>query len=615
MSKMNIQTAKKSKKSRFDVSSTHITTLDVGQARPTNILPLIPGDKVTGDYAQFSRLSALVAPTFGSFQLKTYMFFVPHRVVWRGFESYMARSVDTTVYNEPKTFYFGDLLRLLFYVYIVNENGSYKLTIQPSSNDYCGEWEDCPLNANKDFIFTSYGTGVSTQTMGCNLTSKGRWVVNTLRSLGYEIPSIINATSQESLKAVASITYDAMPLLSFARCFYDYIYPSQYVQQQGFAFLFESDDQPDSSTWLPKLMDLLFVPYEQDFFTSLWLHPNAVSTASGASSFGGRVVTDPISLNSGTMDVHANNNDTFVSTTEYTGSADAPVTMSAYAQRWMQALSDFVVRNNIGGTRFHEWMRSHFGFVTQEQDANRSKFIKSWSDDIQISDVTAYTAADGQRLGDQAGKGTISSNGKFMFEAKEHGYLIFISLVVPRIGYYQGTKPWVHEITSPFDFYTPELDSVGLEPVPFADVYSSYDNENGPTRVPYQNAQNVFGFAPRYASRYKISHDYLTGDFRLRSRNVGLESYHTMRALDDKTERNGRIALDARFMSVGNQYNRIFAADPTDGSNSSLYDKIFTIFRFNVTKYANMLTIGESMPIFDKKGENVTLDYQGTQLN
>ena len=237
-----------------------------------------------------------------------------------------------------------------------------------------------------------------------------------------------------------------------------------------------------------------------------------------------------------------------------------------------------------------------------------STFIKSWDDVINIDPVTSQTENSGARLGDMAATAKGSISDKFHYDCDERGYLIFLSQVLPVTECYQGVKPWCHDIESPFDFYTPDFDGMGFEGVPLKDVYFG---GSGTAKIDVTSPNAVFGYCPRYTNRYKRQNHYLSGDFRLNSRNANLEAYHTLRNLDYGKSAGDTLSLNRSFLEVDNQYNRIFAADPTDANRKSLYDKIFTIFRFDVQKYSHMLSVSESIPFFDKSGEKVEMPYLG----
>lgn len=653
MSKLNISTSRVKERNSFHVPSTNITTLDVGRIIPSNILPLEAGDRVSVNYNQFSRLSPLLVPTFGSFRLKTYAFYVPYRTIWRGYQDFRSESVDnSTNYNRsPLTWSLIDLFQELFGTltlqissestaksFLANYGKKYFSNVAWFPNVYqaihgttdnrLGFASDLSIyRATDEEMFDVYLNGYNFNFASENNTvpvilfkfnESGRQLINTLYSLGYSFPTEFMMNMNYELNQPYGETdptpayekqfkFSFYPLLAYCRALYDYVYPSRYVQQQGFGFLFDYPYEQTVDALFSKCMKLLFTQYEDSFYTQLW-------TGRNRAAVGMFTDTNMSPDDNSALKVNGDGSGTYVRM----NSASNVTTLSTQSLRLMQSINDFVVRNNIGGTRFSEWFKAHFGFATQEMNSDRSIFLKSWFDDIQIGDVTNGSfSQDGNMgvLGEQAGKGTISSKGSLKFEAKEAGFLIFVSLVQPQVGYYQGVKPWCTPITSPKQFYTPEFETFGLEAIPRKAVYNSYDGDDAD--APYNVApiirnNEVFGYAPRYAWQYKIGHDFLTGDFRFGSRNWNLGSYHTFRNV---LYGRSNLALDAQFMQVDNQYDRIFSDINGDESRGlSNTDKIFTIFYFDITKYSYMRPISDSLPIFDKSGENTSLDNGGFDL-
>lgn len=609
MAKIQISTSNRVKKNRHYLPTTTVLTQDVAQIAPINILPTTPGDVFNIDLNMVSQSVPTAVKTFGAFHLRTFAFFVPHRVVFPRFEDYIARSADSSIDTRPFNFSWYNLMREVVGISLVGSSSSPELTFISSKYVYQ------TTNSVCDFDFSSWASDDSEYTGRFNFTAKGRALMKILQGVGYEIPKKLlkQASTSEMLYAILNYEYDALPLLSFGRFFYDYVYPSSYVTQQGFGFLFDGVAQMSVTEWLPKLLDLFFVPMEQDFFTSLWLRPNSKALGSGAQDVGSQTFS---------LDSNPNNN-LYVSSSpsrsdvsvRQNSTSQSDFTLSASSLRWLESISDFVIRNNIGGTRFHEWMKAHFGFVTAPEDSVRSVFLKASNDSLNFSGVVANTGTETQLLGDRAGIGNCQGSMKLKFEAKEHGFLIFASMVVPSTAYYQGTKPWCRKISSPFDFYTPELDSVDMAPVPYSAVFSSYDRAGvdelaiQPTRL-----NDAFGFAPRYAEKYKVGWSFLNGDFRLGSRNVGKDAYHTFRNVLYGRDAQHRLGLDAQFLQADNQYNRIYAVAPEASDMEQLQDKIESIYLFNTVKYSSQLSIGDSMPIFDKSGRDVNIENGGTQI-
>lgn len=591
--KISINTARKGTKSKMDVSTTHVTTLNMTQLKPTNILYGIQGDKFVVDYGQFTRLSPLVVPTYGSFKMKTFAFWVPLRTIWSDYQNFMENTPDGSLNPKPLNISLKDIFNL-FYTQLGSDGNAMFLehVFQSAEGD---------LDDQQGYDFMVYNPTWQYPYRGYRFTAAGRQLYNILIGLGYEIPTyydVANISTQQS--------YSLLPLLAYCRALYDYVYPSAYVQQQGFGYLFteqiyERYLDGDVNTILYDAFRLSFVPYEQSYFTSLWARPNSVAVGSQSSNF-----TSMSAETGGWRNVLTGGEyNTAISQSD----AAQTLTVTSYGLRLLEALSDFTLRNNIGGTRFHEFMKAHFGYVTSEQDSTRSTFVKSFTDSVQIQDVTNMTEIG--VLGEQAGKGFSANSGSLKFECKEVGFLLFVSMIVPQIGYYQGLKPWCNSVNAREDLYLPEYDSLGMVGVPKRYIFNCAHSKDEAAKFGV-NSDHVFGYAQRY-SQLKIGHDFLTGDFRLGSRNRDLSAYHTFR---DVTYNRDNLTMDAQFMHVDNQYQRIFSnmgEEISQGQYEQL-DTFFTIFRFKVDKYTNMLSISEAMPFFNKQGEKVTLDYEGNQL-
>lgn len=677
MAKISLQTANPRRKSKFDLSTTHITTMDFGRVFPTNVLDLVPGDKLKIGYKMFSRMSPLVVPTFGSFQMHTRSFFVPYRILTDTFENFMQQSKDPSlpselpmITNKQLIFFFtakangnvGPSISGLTRATSVAQQGQLSATSMTeldNSYDFIspfvygqGSYESLLGSLSDDGINTHVRQGTFV------FTEKGRYFYHVLQALGYSINWNLTDNTQFSL----------LPLLAYARVMYDWIYPSQYVMQQGFGSLFKSASYPQlrfvsaaplhagqpitpyemydtmvasyptggasnvvSSQLalyesLELLTNILFSPAAQDFFTSAWLQPNNVGSDEfpNLSYYGS---SSALGLPSGQQGYAPVSGTTVRATTQPTGvfmysqntQGNAMNQASSALHRLMTSLSDFMLRNNVGGTRFLEYMKSHFGYNTEVQKMLYSSFLKSWSHELNIQDVTATTGTDTQLLGEMAGKGFISGSDGMTFEANEHGMLLFVSQIVPRTGYYQGRKPWTMHKSVNTDFYTPEFDSIGFTPIRQDALLSDFlgGGSTNDSSAFFPAPANVFGFCPKYAHEYKHSHDFLTGDFRLNSRNVGLDSYHSMRTLgyvpDESSVTEDLFPypeLDASFMQITPYaYDRIFAEDPTQGD--SHYDHFIVIFRYQVDAYRDMLSISDSLPLFDKDGRSTSVEMNG----
>ena len=76
-------------RSKFDRSSTLKTTFDAGYLIPIFLDEVLPGDTFTMNQTGFARLATPLKPFMDNIYLDTQYFFVPTRLLWENFASFM----------------------------------------------------------------------------------------------------------------------------------------------------------------------------------------------------------------------------------------------------------------------------------------------------------------------------------------------------------------------------------------------------------------------------------------------------------------------------------------------------------------------------------------------
>lgn len=512
--KLQLKTAVKNDRSEFDVSSRHTTTMDFGTITPVYCLECIPSDSLKLNMYEFARLSPLPVPTFGQIHVHTRAFFVPMRSIWLGFKDYISRSNDASLATTFPTITNVEMQNWFW------DDGTrpYGLSVPVTSSD-------------------SYDFSVDSNYY--RFTSSGRWLYKILLSLGYSINFGYSSVTSAGENPIDTTDFSLLPLLAFMRILYDYVYPSDYVNGIGLGSLFEDRTNITESNVIAKILPLLFTPFSQDYFTSAWRNLNRHGTSDNVVLY----ITDPM-----------NTSGLIQSSVDRTFAPTNGSKITSMGLRILDAVTNFVTRNNIAGSRYFEQLRARFGISSINADPDRSMFIKSFSDDVTIQDVTALSATTEAELGELAGKGYLvqgdNINHELSFDVDTYGYFMVLSHIEPETFYYQGRKRHTLHI-DPLDFYTPEFDNIGLQPIRHDELFA--DDKNKVDFALSIAPSQVFGFAPRYAE-YKKGDDYLTGDFRVNSANSGLDSYHLGRIV------NGRTILDADFCAIKqHEFDRIFS--------------------------------------------------------
>lgn len=460
-------------------------------------------------------------------------------------------------------------------------------------------------------------------------TPEGKNVLNILRSLGYRVD--FSSTFPSALSAIIDnedelpeYHQNALPFLAFARIFTDFYtnprytqvpYNSLFIGNRKYIGKFSSGDgfhNPETYDWIfPEsfaymlwfLSQCQFVLVSPDVYNTSWLYPN--SNVAGSADSSQTTFSNP----SDDSVVISN----YLSTGALTGSEGALNVqgISDVLLRSLNALSKWVRRNNVIGSRYVDRLLVRFGLRPSDAVVGRAEFLGSDYTPINIGDVTATangTTADGvsSEVGDYNGKGSAFGGGlNVQYDCDEAGYLIVLSTIRPRTSYYEGADPSVLRSQDKFDWFTPEFDAVGMVPLDtrtmFGDVLgvdasqeSIYDDVN--------NLASTFGWYPTY-SDYKYKHDKLTGDFAVPSLSTGLDSFHMMRKIEVGSSNNLSFQLFDTYLRQ--QYDRIFR-------DTSVKDEHFILsYVFKLDMQRPMLSITDSLVYPDEKGKKVSTPPSG----
>lgn len=565
--KLTFKTAN-SKKTTFDKSSTHISTLDFGRWLPSQILPVRRGDNVHARLNQFVRLAPLAVPTYGNIKLMTRSYYVPYRLLTPNWYDFVQNDSASNTLSDHMPWCTNEDLYNIIKTYSVSRQEGQSFDFK---DDTQGLW------------LMSY---------------KARTLYQMFLSLGYGI----NFTSSDKTE------FDLLPLLAVLRVMYDVEYPTRFVDKRTWNEIFNLDKYDHGTDWeiIVDMIDTLTSTfYESDFFVNSWGRFNSPN---------GR---NPIQYNSQYFDVQdpsapplsvSVDVDKTVNYRKGQPASDMNL-LSSYGHKLLDSLSDFVLRNNIAGRRYLDFIRAHFGYTTSPEQDQFTKFLGSYISNVNIMDVTSNVSNNDTTMGEQAGKGYISGDGKLNYDVQEDGVILFMTKLVPSYGYVQGRKPWTIRKMNFFSLYNPEFDGLGNEAVRndslFADYKSGADYANGTSNGGRPNG--VFGFAPRYTFGYKIGHDYLTGDFRVPSRNVGMDSFHTFRILKSPSAANP-LVNSLSFRQIGSEYDRMFSQS-FSGSKVS-YDHFVCYFEFDIKVSSEMKSYSESLPFYEDEGRTVTQTAQ-----
>lgn len=154
---------------------------------------------------------------------------------------------------------------------------------------------------------------------------------------------------------------------------------------------------------------------------------------------------------------------------------------------------------------YRDQMKAVFGSY-DDDDLHLPQYLGSYSCDVSISDVVATSAGSDSDsdpstsiLGQIAGKG-YGNNSDKVFERQfpKDGVVIGVHYIMPRNNYDSYRVNRFNTKISRFDYYYPQFDGLGLQPV-FAYERNTFNGVGDMDQLPDPVAANtLLGFAPRY---------------------------------------------------------------------------------------------------------------------
>ena len=454
----------KPKRSEFDLSHQKRLSTRMGRLTPCFITECVPGDRFEISSEILLRLAPLLAPIYDSIQLFVHFFFVPNRLLWDEWETFITGGrLGEAVDSPPVPPYFR-----------IN-NGNFFVNLNESRlGDYLG----VPI-----------------------------------------LPAI-----EPSAANWSPHTIDAMPFLAYSRIYYEYYRDRNFTDDDDLdLFPFPSGDITSIVDGMTRPAWVLQTrSYQKDYFTSALPFPQrgdeVILPVAGTAAVsyldtsivlnaGGSVPNDGDlkSVSAGLQDA-ASNPSRIENIDEVTLNG---VTSTINDFRTAYALQVWLERNAIAGSRYTENIQAHFGVRSPDSRLQRPEYIGGGRIPVKIREVvsTAYSD-DGSGtvpLANMAGHGiTYGNTNQAKYFCVEHGFIMGIMSIMCPPSYHQGL-PRMFRRKSFLDYPWPTFAKLGEQEVKAYEVYCSPANltedENG--------EEPLFGYQSRYADwKYMCSSNH-----------------------------------------------------------------------------------------------------------
>lgn len=506
------------KRAKFNLSNFHNCTFKMGVLYPTNLMEVLPGDTVQLNSSVFMRLAPMVAPVMHPVHMFMHHFFVPSRLLWENFESFItggsngnnADTIPQAVLNATNSpaGTLADAFGLP--VQMLKGNNTFSVNALPFFAYY-----DIWNNYYRDQDLQSE---VNWQSYGTPWTSSS--ALNLLQpcwSKDYFTTSRPWPQKGPQVTIPIDLAAGGDPTLTFTG-----------ELQSGTVL------GSPKLTWSGSIPNGKILHAVGDSPSTIGLGPssgptNDVTTLTGL-YVANKKVNGQVSYNAGSLG---------------TGAISVDDVRQAFA------LQRFEEHRALFGHRYEDYLR-YLGVRPQDSRLQMPEYLGGFTSPVQFSEVI-QTGGEAGGIGDLYGHGIAAARGRRVRRfIPEHGYIMSLLCVRPIPVYAQGIERLWNKTTKE-DFWQKELEHIGQQEVLNKEVYA--DGTNGDA--------NTFGFQNRY-DEYRRGVNVVTGEFRTN------QDFWTMARIFEN-----RPALNADFVEC-NPTDRIFQV------NSQNSDQCYCMVKNNV---------------------------------
>lgn len=543
------------RKSKFNLTHLHSTTLDMGYLVPICLLDCLPNDSFRISLSSFIRAQPMLSPLMHEVFLYTQYWFVPYRLLWDNWEAFITGGNDgleTPPFPIVKApdggFQTGSLAD--YFGFPINQGGIEvsAMPFRAMAEIWNTRYRDEDLQTDVPVV---YADGLDEETNVSLLspawrkdyftTARG----STQRGAEISVPvSVGGSGAKTHLRYSIRVDFVATGLSNINRRDWYYFSKSGTAENpttQGFQgenawreisrrkILEKTNDLTTiASAHLPADTDVLpwsytftsedlktivfddFVVYESSNKDGgVWKWTD-VTTSFGVSSIKITYTAKSVQDGSQTAVQIVNLGSVLGNWASYNVGAEvkAPAVSGQVGSldirdlRVASALQRYQERSLKYGNRYEEFIQREFGIKPRDSRIQRPEYLGGSKSVLQISEVLQTAEGTDTGVGTMRGHGVAGMRQRpIRFTCPEHGLILGLLSIRPAPVYTQGIdRAWLKR--TKLDFFVPELANIGMQEVFQQEIFATKDNKN-----------MIFGYQDRY-NEYRSMRPRVTGEFR-----------------------------------------------------------------------------------------------------
>lgn len=442
------------KRSKFSLSHYNLTTMNMGYVVPVGLTEVLPGDTIQQATSAFIRVTPLVAPVMHPVHVSIHHWYVPLRLIWDDFESFITGGEDGLDTSEYPT-------------------------LVPVSSD-------------------GFATGSLADHFGCPVNIPGLEVsalpfraYNLIWNEWYRNENTVNVAKLSTTSGKDTITSQGLHRKAWAK---DYFTVAAPWPQKGPAVSVPVNLTAAGEPTITGTVVGNGVPTFGTQDSGSPVNPQNALYVSSASE--GNVNYNSTSRTTllNWQDPALKVNIDFTSGNPELGSVDINQLREAFA------LQRFEEHRALYGSRYTEYLR-YLGIRASDARLQRPEYLGGGRQTIQFSEVL-QTAEGTDPVGTMRGHGiSAMRTNRYRRFIEEHGLILTLMSVMP-ISIYQDGLPRLWNRRVKEDFWQKELEHIGEQEILVKELYAKSSNPD-----------DVFGYQDRY-DEYRSHGSFVSGEFR-----------------------------------------------------------------------------------------------------